>query len=115
MLCSLAGRIGGPSRGVPGLSASALSCASCTFSRNASSAASSPSAADALAEPSSGMESPDACPWKRRTRSSTEFLRTGAPASPAATTALQAKLTEMDLDADGLNARIERVLADTTD
>ena len=36
-------------------------------------------------------------------------------ASPAATTALQAKLLEMNLDADGLDARIEKVLADTTD
>jgi len=35
--------------------------------------------------------------------------------SPAATTALQGKLLEMNLDADGLNARIEKVLADTTD
>jgi len=36
-------------------------------------------------------------------------------ASPAATTALQGKLLEMNLDADGLNARIEKVLEDTTD
>ena len=35
--------------------------------------------------------------------------------SPTATTALQAKLLEWDLDADGLNSRIEKVLADTTD
>ena len=35
--------------------------------------------------------------------------------SPTATTALQAKLLEWNLDADGLNSRIEKVLADTTD
>ena len=36
-------------------------------------------------------------------------------ATPAATANLQAQLTEWNLDAEGLNARIEEVLEKTTD
>ena len=43
------------------------------------------------------------------------LLAAALAASPAATAAVEAKLLEWGLDADGLNGRIEKVLDDTTD
>ena len=50
-----------------------------------------------------------------KTRILAGIMAIGLAATPAATANLQAQLTEWNLDAEGLNARIEEVLEKTTD